>query len=115
MSFVTPGLVQHLAITNDPSVPSICFSWEPPANMRELGEEVLQYDVKITSSATSSSSSGQEPTLDKEIEVDGMTTMIELTSEHGLRPLCGYTFGVRAKSTKFATGEWNAVEGFMGE
>ena len=116
VTLVTPGLVQHLGLVNDPSAPSISFSWEPPANLKELGEEVLQYDVKITPSSTSRRPGIEDSVMGCVFEVDGKDTMMELTPElHGIRPLCGYVFSVRAKSSYFATGEWNDIEGFVGE
>jgi len=84
--------------------------------MLELGEEVLLYEVKIAPSSTSPRPGCEDSVMGHVFEVDGRDTMIELTPEqHGIRPLCGYVFSVRAKSSKFAMGEWNDIEGFVGE
>ncbi len=122
VSMLIPGVVQCLTIQKNPTVPSVYFRWEPPINVIEQREQVLRYEIKVTPLSLSSSTTtwsnhyGSENQIRDLIEVDGKETMVELSmAKHGLRPLRGYVFSVRATSSRFSTGEWNDVEGFLGE
>lgn len=110
---VVPGLVQHLAVTQDASSPSLTLNWDAPANVLECGE-VLQYCIRITSDDDDDDTAAGHA-LSKEVVVEGDTTMMELSSRDGLQPLRGYMFEVRAKSCKHATGNWSKVDGFVGK
>ena len=104
-------------MTQDPSLPVLTLNWEAPANVSVSGK-VLSYSIKITSSCSSGSSDGESEESgeeSKQLEVEGDTTMLELSDKDGLQPLRGYVFEVRAESCEHARGAWSRVDGFVGE
>lgn len=85
---------------------AVSLTWQPPPNF-SAPKEVSHYYVKVSSKISNR--------VLKELEVSGESVEVDLSGDDPLEPLQEYIFAVQALGCNHQPGDWNMVDGFVGE